>query len=373
MTHHLDQLAATGMRFTNCYATTNCTTTRAELLTGQYPFRNGWTELANPGHECFNPAQFSIPRMFKSMGYKTCISGKWQLCLHELKPDNIANSGFDEHFVYAWAHKGQLLNRYWSPVIWTNSELQSEPYAGKYGPDLYNEYLLKFITRHHKQPFFAYYPMCLPHSPFYMPPSEANENTTFRQNSNFTHLIKYIDYLVGKVVTHLENLGIREKTIIILTADNGCTDSIYSRLNGRQVQGGKSSLRELGVRVPFIVNWKGTTPEGAVEPMLTDFTDILPTMAEAATANIPPNTQLDGRSIFPVFRRNPIASRDWIYSQYAHKWVIRNRNWKLFWNGKLFDLENDPYEDFPIMPISDSSRSSAARVELQGYYDDLVN
>jgi arylsulfatase A-like enzyme len=149
-TPHINELAATGMLFNNVYSMPQCTPTRATLLTGQYPFRHGWVnhwDVPRWGRAHFDPDRNpSIARVMKSAGYNTCIAGKWQINDFRIQPDVLTKLGFDEFCMWTGfeARVPASSKRYWDPYIFTASG--SKTYAGEFGPDICNRFILDFST-----------------------------------------------------------------------------------------------------------------------------------------------------------------------------------------------------------------------------------
>jgi len=188
-------------------------------------------------------------------------------------------------------------------------------------------------------------------------------------------MVRYVDTLAGKLVSAIDELGIRENTIIIWTTDNGTTKNFRNKMNGREVRGGKATTWESGVNIPFIVNAPGIVPANIVSDALSDFTDLLPTFAELGGAKLPENWQLDGKSIAShLAGRSNDSDREWIMAmggdpakltekgvesmfEYRDR-VIRDKQYKLFVGKdrkpeKLIDLHADPGEKNNLLSSAD--------------------
>ena len=377
-TPNIDKLAATGMKFVNTYSMPQCTPSRLCLLTGQYPFRNGWvnhwdTPRWGAGYSDWktNP---SLGRVMRSAGYKTAAAGKWQVNDFRIQPDAMVQHGFDEYFMWTGGegdnqdrkHAKISDQRYWDPYI--HSKEGSKTYPGKFGPDLYNQFLLDFITQNKERSFFVYYPMALVHLPLTTTPLEPNVTEKY---DKMKAMVRYADYLIGKMVDHLVQLGIRDKTMIVFTTDNGTAKEFQNIMNGRLITGGKSKTTENGVCEPFIVNWPGKVPAGKVSEALVDFTDILPTFADFAGVKPEQGFVYDGFSDKDVFLgKAEKTAHDWILAMGGHPGlatangvenvyrfrdrVIREGRYKLFVGTnrqpeKLVDVINDPDEKTNLM------------------------
>ena len=129
-----------------------------------------------------------------------------------------------------------------------------------------------------------YYPMCLPHGPLVHTPAEPNVTDKMDKHKA---MVRYTDIILKKLLNSLDDLGIRENTLIVWTTDNGTANNIVGKRNGKAVRGGKTLTTENGVNSPFIVNWKGTIKEGTVTDALVDFSDIFATFSDLGNGKLP--------------------------------------------------------------------------------------
>lgn len=347
-TPNLDNLAKDGLLFTNAYTAPLCTPTRVQVLTGQYPFRNGWTGgiWEQPEDKQFlDPEVFNFARALKQAGYATAVSGKWQLGRFENHPDHLSQLGFDQHCMWTWMYDGPVpddvevetgnrLARFWNPGIWQNGRILKDV-KGKYGPDIYSDFLLDFMEEHQSEPFLLYYSMSLPHFPFVRVPGVEEGKS---RPENFKDMIEYMDMLVGKFVLKTEELGISDNTVIIFTGDNGTDREMTSVFKGRELQGEKGWLTDAGTRVPFLVKWPEVVQPGTVSDAMIDLSDMLPTFAEIAGAKIPDNHQLDGKSIVPILQGDKKQTRNWVFCQVNDNWFYRTKNYRLHSDGSFYYL-----------------------------------
>ncbi len=364
----LDDMAKTGIRFEHCYATPLCTPSRVQLMTGRYGFRNykAWATL--------DPKEKTLAQMLRAAGYATCISGKWQLGGGEKAPQN---AGFDEHCLWQVEGADEKGERYHNAKL----VLNGKPYKGiedKYGPDVQSDFILNFIERNKNRPFFAYYPMCLPHAPFQKTPDSKPGTGTTNNTEFFADMVAYADKLVGKVIAKLDALGLRENTLVIFIGDNGTDRRITSALGDRKVKGEKGRTTDAGTHVPMIVNWKGTTAPGKVCADLVDFSDFMPTLAEICGAKLPEGVTIDGRSFQPQIRGQVGQPREWIFCFYDPKlgnWTrkryAQDKRWKLYDDGNLFDLRADLPEAAPLVTAKDTAEMAEARRRLQAVLDKM--
>ena len=173
-------------------------------------------------------------------------------------------------------------------------------------------------------------------------------------------MIQYMDKLVGRLVARLDELGIRENTLILFTGDNGTSEGIRTAVDGRVVPGGKGGLDERGCRVPLVANWQGTTPPGVVSNDLVDFTDFFPTLVEAAGVELPEGLAIDGYSFLPQLRGEKGRPREWIFCQLNDRWFIRDQQWMLTSKKELLDVT----ERYTPEKAPDCPEATAARERL---------
>ena len=317
-TPRIDELAASGIKFDNAYSMPQCTPSRVAFMTGQYPLPQWLGQslgLSRWGGGYFDWTQNpSIARTMKSAGYTTAVAGKWQLNDFRIHPDAMVKHGFDDYCMWTGAegskvkgHSSKSSKRYWDPYIHTKEG--SKTYPGKFGPDIYNQFVLDFISENKEKPFFIYYPMALPHGPLVHTPLKPNVTEKYDKHRAMVH---YIDYLTGKLIDHLESLKIRKNTIIVWTCDNGTSGGINNNMNGRSVKGGKTKTTENGVNTPFIVSCPGLVPEGKTSKAIVDFTDMHQTFADFAGAQLDKQYTYDGKSAKEVFLGKQTSDRDWI-------------------------------------------------------------
>jgi arylsulfatase A len=291
-TPQLDRLAATGMRFERCHVQPLCTPTRVQLMTGQSNVRN-YIEFG-----LLDPQATTFGHLLKNAGYATAIAGKWQLGQGKDLPQHF---GFEES--YLWQHTRRP-PRYANPGLEHNGK-ELDFTMGEYGPTLVNDFALDFVTRHRGRPFFLYYPMILTHNPFQPTPDSPNwdpaamgENV-HRDNKHFADMTAYMDKLIGRLVAKLDELGLRENTLVMFLGDNGTNTGITSQFRGQPYKGGKGTSTARGTHVPLIANWPGKVPAGRVNGDLIASTDFLPTLCAVAGVPLPASLPPDGRSFLP--------------------------------------------------------------------------
>ena len=194
------------MRFDRCYVQPLCTPTRVGLMTGMSNARN-YIEFGN-----MEPKSTTFGNLLKKAGYATAIAGKWQLGHDKDLPQRF---GFDESCL--WQHTRRP-PRYANPGLEYNG-VERDFNKGEYGPDLVSDFALKFIDENKSKPFFLYYPMMLTHAPYQPTPDSPDWDPKARgeqvnhDNKHFADMVAYMDKLVGKVVTKLDDLKLRDNTL----------------------------------------------------------------------------------------------------------------------------------------------------------------
>jgi arylsulfatase A len=374
-TPRIDRLAAGGARFEHAYAMPVCHPTRTTLLTGQYPFR-----LGNPVWGTF-PREAegrSMANVLKRAGYATAIGGKWQLAL---LGDDLAHPyrmGFDEYALYGW-HEGPW---YYEPHIWQNGRLRDDV-RPRYGPDVICDFLIDFVRRHRSGPFFAFYSMSLCHAETNDLDHPAPVGPHGRYDS-YAEMVQKMDERVGRIVRELESLSLRERTLILFLSDNGTAgktltdveggeliyEPVVSRMGDRRIAGGKATLTDWGTRIPLLVNWPETIDPGVIRTGLVDVSDLLPTLAEVAGTPVPNETVLDGRSFMSTLQRGT-EHRTWVFAEHGGRFFVRDRRFKLYGDGRFFDMDGDSDERDPLGPDHLPPKASTARNALQHIIHDL--
>ncbi len=350
----LDNLAKNGIRFTHCISQPLCTPSRVKIMTGQYNFRNyidfGYLDVK----------QKTFGNLMKDAGYKTMIAGKWQLNGAKKKVEGYDDLnrphefGFDEYCLWQLTKKGP---RFANPYIEQNGKLL-ETTIDDYGPDIVSGYVLDFMERNKDQPFFVYYPMILVHSPFVPTPDSPEwknpDNRLKHDNRFFKDMVNYSDKIVGKIMIKLKELGIDDNTIVIFTGDNGTHTSIVSQTKSGAYPGGKGHMPDNGTHVPMIVSWPDGKQKGVEIHELIEFSDFMPTFAEAAGVA---SFKTDGQSFFKTLNGKSSAPRETAFVHY-HPYpekvreqdgrFVRTLEYKLYHDGRFYFLPEDKWEKKPL-------------------------
>ncbi len=349
-TPDIDRLAAGGIRFSRCYNNALCTPTRLVLMTGQYNCRN---------YSTFGEYDLSRGPFFASIlrdaGYATAVAGKWQLS--KAAP---ADAGFDTHQL--WNIKGADRPRYWSGGRVRDGKTIDT--TGKYAPDLDVDFLIDFMKAKRDRPFFAYYPSVLTHGPL-EPTPDAPEKGKGKKGDGLVDSTAYLDKQVGRLVAALDDLKLREKTLVIFLEDNGAEPAIPTFRGKPSLSPGKAHLTERGMLSATVANWPGFIAPGTVNDDLVAFYDFFPTFLELAGVPLPKRHPCDGVSIVPQLHGKPGQTRDWLMLECGCQRAVLDKQFKLNEKGQLFDIRNGPNEEPEIPRDTALPEAKAARAKLE--------
>ncbi len=346
-TPNVDSLAKSGIRFTNGYVSCPvCSPTRAGLMTGRYQQRFG--HEFNPGP---NPApNFGLPvteatlaERLRKAGYATGIMGKWHLGFDP--PRQPLQRGFDEFFGFlAGAHGYLETGEGRNSIRRANEDANLSGYL----TDALGRESVAFIDRHKDQPFFLYLPFNAIHTP--MQATEKYEqrfaSIADKKRRTMAGMLSALDDNVGLVLKKLADEKLDERTLIFFLSDNGGPTAGNGSRND-PLRGFKGQVLEGGIRIPFIVRWKGQLPAGKVcdEPVIS--LDIHPTCLAVAgyKGEIPKDKPLDGVNLLPYLRGEKTgAPHDVLYWRFGPQAAIRRGAYKLVRMKEgdgLYDLAND--------------------------------
>ncbi len=362
-TPHIDEIAANGIRFTNGYVSgPYCSPTRAGLLTGRYQERFG--HEFNPGIPADPSKPVGLPlsettigNRFKAAGYATGWFGKSHLgTAPEFHP---MKRGFDEFFGFLAPGSHDYL----TPGKGDNALLRGTepvPFSGYLTETLASE-AISFIERKKDEPWMVYLPFNAVHAPLEATAKYEERFTSIKDTKRrkFAAMLSAMDDAVGNVMAKLQELKLEEDTLVFFFSDNGGpTDSTTSD-NG-PLRGMKAQTSEGGIRIPFMVQWKGKLPAGKVDQHPVIQLDILPTSLAAAGVTLDPAWQLDGVNLLPYLKgENPGDPHAALFWRFGQQLAIRKGDWKLVKsaadgvikraepgtatvaNAKLYNLAND--------------------------------
>jgi arylsulfatase A len=369
----LDSLATQGINFTNAISQPLCTPSRVKIMTGKFNYKNYdyFTYL--------NPKEKSFGNLFKENGYKTAIVGKWQLngIVHKLEgfDDNSRPNhfGFDEYSLWQLTKTKSYGERFANPYIEQNGKILPRD-ENAYGPDIVSNYAIDFIKRNRDQPFFIYYPMLLVHSPFVPTPDspewQSLDTRSKQENRFYIDMVAYMDKIVGKIVNELKNQGIAENTLLYFVGDNGTKTTLVSLTENGPVRGGKGNTITHGNHVPMVASWPKKIKEPSSYDHLINFTDFYATFCDIlGLAN-----ESDGLSMIDVLSGEKLLERETVTTYYDPMWsqnvsqfrnvYSQNSRYKLYKNGKFFDMENDILEKQSLNDDELSEEQKNIKVKL---------
>jgi arylsulfatase A-like enzyme len=359
-TPNIDQLAATGVRFTQAYAHTVCCPARAALLTGRHPQRSGirhWAQGDMNSADGINMAlsEVTLAEALRPHGYRTALFGKWHLGAH--RDFGPKKQGFDEFF----GIRDGFIDNYNHYFLHGNGfydlyeGTQPVHASGEYFPEMMVQRSLKFIEANQGRPFFLYVPFNIPHYPEQaLKRFEAlYQDMADPARRSYGAIISTTDHYIGQIVDKLKALNLREKTIIIFMSDNGHSEETGNRIRVADHKSGlpqghfygasgggstgkwighKGDFLEGGIRVPAIISYPARLPKGEVRDQIVTAMDWYPTVLELCkiepTADSP---QLDGHSLLPIIEsaRAESGYRGVLHFQWGKKWAVREGDWKL--------------------------------------------
>lgn len=384
-TPNIDQLAARGLRFTNAYANAPvCSPARVALLTGQYQQRTGYDRvLYVHEREIGIPSRLVLlPELLREVGYTSGIFGKWHLGYS--KDSFPTRHGFDEFVGFVsgnidyFAHTDRLGNH----DLWRG---EAEIHDDRYFTDLVVEESLSFLNSHHEEPFFLYVPFSAPHDPFQGPEhrdSAGNQEVTLNVNRTravYKSMVEALDAGVGRLLDHLEELHVADRTVVIFLSDNGGLPIVA---RNAPFSGFKATLGDGGIHTPLIIRWPAIVPSGATSDALVAGMDIFPTIVELAGASLPAGHSIDGVSLASILAGDasePI--RDTLYFHYQNPRGVEQRaviqdGWKYLLDKTgeehLFNLDADPAERNDLAE-DDPERLTAMKEKYGRWLNDVLS
>lgn len=354
LTPNIDRIAKEGARFTNAYmAGSVCSPSRAGLMTGRYQQRFGYDNNLPPGFQSGLDLKekFGV-NYLKPLGYTTGLVGKWHLGYPEEYHPN--KRGFD--WFYGLLQGSRPYYEIPKPsahqVIQENGRITKED---GYVTDRFGDAACRFIRENKEAPFFLFVSFTSPHGPLQPKPEDVKRvaHIDQKRRANYAGLVVNLDDNVGKVLDCLKTEGLDGNTIVLFTNDNGGQTS--NGANNTPLQGKKGTLWEGGVRVPWVMRWKGEIPAGSIIDQPVIALDLLPTLIEAAGGELSLDWNLDGRSFLELLgeKRKTASLVEvarplfWRQGGSGGPRAMREGKWKIIHNRNsgdkpaLFDLSKD--------------------------------
>jgi arylsulfatase len=401
-TPNIDSLARDGMIFTNHYSGSPvCAPSRCVLLTGLHTghaqVRNnwengGWGEDQPEGQWPLATDTATLARRLQASGYATGGVGKWGLggpgttgapekqgfdhfCGYLCQ--RIAHNHYPTH-LWCDGERMDLLGNKWFDAhqklkdpLDTEAEYWERYNGALYAHDVMLVDAVSFVRDHRDEPFFLYYASPIPHAALQAPPQdldafprEWDEKPYLGQKGYLPHprpraayaaMVAHLDREVGRVLATLDELDLRDNTIVVFTSDNGPTfnggtDSTFFK-SAAGMRGLKCSVYEGGLKVPTLVRWPGHIEAGRSSDLISSFQDWMPTLLEVAGTECPQG--LDGISLVPTLEgKGEQAEHEALYFEYGGQQALRAGRWKAVrrklhkgnLETELYDLEADPAE-----------------------------
>ncbi|MCE9595214.1 MAG: sulfatase [Planctomycetes bacterium] len=348
-TPNLDRLAEEGVRFTDAYVTAPlCAPSRAALLTGRYAQRFGLE--SNPGPERGAAPDYGIPRdepvlseRLKAAGFATGMFGKWHVGYpRELRP---TKRGFDEFLGFLSGSSRYFTAKARNPILRGDEPAKVDAYL----TDAFASEAVAFIDKRAEHPFFLYVPFNAVHNPLEVPDADLERFAKIAdpRRRQFAAMLAKLDDGVGAILKALEAHGLDENTLVIFLSDNGGA-TVETTSRNDPLRGTKAQMYEGGIRVPFLMRWKGKLTAGAVESRTISSLDVVPTALAAAGVAADTTKPLDGVNLLPYLagerEGKPHESLFW---RMGHEGAARVGDWKLVLRGdeaELYDLSEDVAE-----------------------------
>jgi arylsulfatase A len=334
----LDKLGRESIRFDRFFVSPLCAPTRASLLTGRYSLRTGVSGVAE-GQETMRAEEVTIAEALRDAGYRTGLFGKWHNGEHY--PFTPNGQGFQEAFGFNLGH----WNNYFDTTLKRNG--RSVKTKG-FITDVLTDAALKFISAKHDQPFFCYLSYNAPHAPFQVPDKYFDKYKAKGLDDYLASvygMVENVDDNVARVLGRLDELKLRDNTIVIFMTDNGPNGQ---RFNGG-MRGVKGSLHEGGSRVPFFLRWPARFKQPRLIKQIVAHVDVFPTLLELSNAPKPETLPQDGRSLVPLLEGK---EENWpdrmLFTQHRlnpNTGAVRTARYRIVNEGRgweLFDMESDP-------------------------------
>jgi len=356
----MDRMAAEGTRFTQAYSGTSvCAPARSSLMTGLHmghcPVRAN-REIRPEGQMPLPEGTVTVAQLLKKVGYATACMGKWGMGMFHTSGSPM-KLGFDHFFGYNCQRHAHS----YFPSYLYNDDKRFTLEPKTYAQELIQQDVEKWVRSVKDKPFFLFYACTLPHGRYEIDDlgEYANREGWSKLQKNYAAMVTRLDSDLGRLLALLKELGVDEKTLVIMCGDNGSSFSpkseigkLFDQTMGGKLRGIKRSMYEGALRQAALARWPGRVPAGRVCDGPWAFWDFLPTAVELAGAKLPDGFHTDGHSLVKMLEGGPAPTRDYFYWE-LHEGrsiqAIRFGDWKAVRNGpsakiELYDLKNDEGE-----------------------------
>jgi arylsulfatase A-like enzyme len=397
-TPNLDLLHAESVRLTDFHVDPTCAPTRSSLMTGRFSTRTGiWHTIG--GRSLMDPRELTMAQVFKANGYRTGHFGKWHL--GDNAPLRPHDRGFDESLYCGGGGVTQLPDWYGNDYFDDTYRRNGVPEKCQgYCTDVFFREAMSFIERNREQPFFCYVATNAPHSPYNVAEEGKRpylERGVPQPMASFYGMIANIDANIGTLLDRVEELGLRENTIVIFMTDNGTAAGIIHPPEGTPLEGKdkfqiwrgfnagmreqKVSQYDGGHRVPCFIRWPGGHIDGGRDvAQLTAHIDLLPTLIDLCGLKKPDGPTIDGLSIKGLLRgdQNSLPDRTlFIHTQRVEipeKWrlsAVLTERWRLINGKELYDIDADPGQSHEIA-AQHADVVASLRNDYEQWWDSLT-
>jgi arylsulfatase A-like enzyme len=360
-TPNIDRIAREGVKLTQFYVQAVCSPTRAALLTGRYPFRNGMEERSH-GNDMAGmlPDERTLAQALKDAGYSTAIFGKWHLGVWR-KQHLPRQRGFDHQYGFYGALIDSFTRVRGNTYDWhRNEELLHEPGYSTFL--IADEFARELQKQDRGRPFFYYVPFNAVHGPHGAPPEYLAKHKGNAQHA----MLECMDVAVGRMLTALEREGVLDDTLVIFANDNGGP----RRFTNEPYRGFKGDTYEGGVRVACAMRWPGKIKAGTTVNEMLHIVDFYPTLVNLAGGSLQQPLPLDGRDAWPTITQSkPTPHSEIVLSvpgfddSETGPPAIRVGDFKLVEN-ELYNIAQDPSEKNNLATAQpDKVRTLKARLE----------